>query len=159
MGAALLALCVTAWPVTAVAQEAVFLIRHAEKADGEDPMITEAGRARALRWAGMVADAGIDKVFTSTARRTMETGALIADALGVDTEALDPRDTAGLIDLLSFDHEEDRVLVVGHTETIPDILTYLGATDPVEMPLDDFARMFVVFPNDGEPVVLDLRMP
>lgn len=143
----------------ASAQEAFFLIRHAEKAEGNNPPITEAGRERAARWAVMLADAGVGKVFTSTARRTMETGDIIADALGVETEALAPDDIASLMDLLSFDHEDDRILIVGHTETIPHILTELGAFDLVDMPDEDFARLFAVFPNGGEPVIVDMRMP
>ena len=141
------------------AQEAVFPIRHAEKAEGEDPPITEAGRERAARWAVMLAGAGIDQVYTSTARRTMETGAMIAEALGVETEAIETGDNAGLVDMMSFDFEDGRVLVVGHTETVPSILTALGATEPVEMPMDDFSRLFVVVPGEDEPGILDLAMP
>lgn len=107
----------------------------------------------------MLADAGVGKVFTSTARRTMETGGIIAEALGVETEALALNDVATLMDLLSFDHDEDRVLIVGHTETIPRILAELDASEPVDMPADDFARLFVVFPNGDGTVLVDMRMP
>ena len=143
----------------ALAQEAVFLIRHAEKAAGDNPPITEAGRLRAARWAEMLAGTGIEQVYTSTARRTMETGAIIAEALGVETEAVETGDTAGLLDMVSFDFEEGRVLVVGHTETIPGILNALGSIETVEMPLDDFSRLFVVVPGGDAPVVLDMAMP
>ena len=146
-------------PSTAPAQDALFLIRHAEKAEGDDPALTEAGRNRAARWAVMLADAGIDKVFTSTARRTMETGGIIADALDVETEALPPGDTTALLDMVSFDHEEGRVLIVGHNETIPGILTELGMFELVEMSDTTFSRLFVVVPGGDAPTIIDLTMP
>jgi phosphohistidine phosphatase SixA len=146
-------------PLAATAQEAIFLIRHAERAEGDDPPITEAGRARAQQWADMLGGVGLAKVFTTEARRTRETGSIIAEALRIETEALPTGDNRALLDVIEWDHEDDRVLIVGHTETIPDLLSALGAFDLVEMPKDDFARLFVVMPGDSEPVILDMRMP
>lgn len=69
-------------------------------------------------------------------------------------------DTAELIDLLGFDHEDDIVLVVAHTETIPKILSMLGVADPPEIPKDDFANLFVVRPVGVDTAALThLRMP
>lgn len=144
--------------VAASAQEAVYLIRHAERAEGENPAITEAGRQRAAQWAELLASARIEHVYTSEARRTIETGGIISKALGVSAESVATGDTAGLLDLMSFDYEDARVLVVGHTETIPGILEALGVAGIIEMPKDDYARLFVVVP--GDPATLfDLRMP
>lgn len=154
-----MALLAALLPMAAVSQEAVFLIRHAEKAEGDDPPITDIGQKRAERWAVMLSGTGIAKVYTSEARRTRETGAVIAEALGIEAEALPTGDTQALLDVLEWDHEDDRVLVVGHTGTIPDILSALGASDEVQMPLDDFARLFVVVPGREEPPILDMRMP
>lgn len=155
-----IALCLTTGvPQVSSAQEAVFIIRHAERADGEDPPITPAGRDRSVRWAEMLSGAGIAHVYTSTARRTAETGAIIAEALGVESEALPPNDIAPLLDLMSFDFEDERVLVVGHTETIPNILREFGAFEQIELSRDDYGRMFVVHPGDDEPLILELQMP
>lgn len=143
----------------APAQQAVFLIRHAEKDTGPDPALTAAGRARAERWAVMLADAGIDAIYTSTAQRTQETGGIIADALSLFPEALPMSDLAGLMARLRDDHTDDRVLIVGHTENIPDILSELGAFDLISMDLAVFSRLFVVFPAGGDPVILDMQMP
>lgn len=155
----MLALVASVSAIPACAQESVFLIRHAERAEGENPPITEAGRERAFRWAEMLSGAGITKVFTSEARRTRETGAIIAEALGVEVEALPTGNTQALLDMMERDHGEDRVLAVGHTETIPGILTALGVFDLVSMPKDDYARLFVVVTGSADPVVLDMRMP
>ena len=129
----------------ASAQEAVYLIRHAEKAEGEDPALLPEGRDRAAAWAGMLQRAEIDVVLTSDAVRTRETGGIIARALDIPTEALAASDVTGLVDLMTFDHEEDRVLVVGHAETLPAILEGLGVGAGIEIDQDDFGNLFVVF--------------
>ncbi|MDI3335192.1 phosphoglycerate mutase family protein [Defluviimonas aestuarii] len=143
------------------AQEAVFIIRHAEKAtDGQDPDITEAGRERANAWARLLSDAGLDHVITSDARRTRETGKIIADSLGLPFGSLPVADVTGLLDMLEFDHMDDRVLIVGHTETIPGILERLGATDKIELGQNDYDNLFVLVASDAEPRrVIRLHMP
>ena len=66
--------------LASAAQEAVFVIRHAEKElRGEDPAITNAGRNRAAAWADMLQHAGFDIVINSDARHTQQTGQIIAD--------------------------------------------------------------------------------
>ena len=145
----------------AAAQETVFVIRHAEKeAQPDDPALTEAGRARSARWATMLAEAELDAVIHTDAVRSRETAGIIADALGVPHAEVGKADVAGLVDLLSFDHEEDRVLVVAHTETIPGIVRLLGADKPATIGLDDFATLFVLgAERDGARPLIRLTMP
>ena len=143
------------------AQEAVYIIRHAVKElTGNDPAITDEGKARASAWAEMLEHVGLDVVFTSDAKRTHQTGAIIAETLGLPLNSVSRSDTAGLIDALSFDHEEDTVLVVGHAETIPSILESLGAFEEIEVSQADFANLFILFqPEVDDPRLIRLRMP
>ncbi|MFC6636999.1 hypothetical protein GV827_20845 [Sulfitobacter sp. JBTF-M27] len=146
---------------TAAAQEAVYVIRHAEKEiSGEDPSITDEGKVRAAAWAEMLQHIELDVVFTSDAKRTQETGNIIANSLELPIHAIDRWDTAGLIDLLSFDHEQDTVLVVGHAETIPGILAGLGVFTNIEIIQSDFANLFIVLqPGADDPRLIRIRMP
>jgi phosphohistidine phosphatase SixA len=148
-------------PCPALAQERVFVIRHAEKqAGGDDPALTEAGRARARAWAAMLGDAGIDVVLTTDARRTRETGGLIAEALGTARAEVPMADVARVVDLLSFEHADDTALVVGHTETIPGILSGLGLFETVTLAQEEFATLYIVVPDKGgEPALITLHMP
>lgn len=143
------------------AQEAIYLIRHGEKElSGEDPSLTSEGHQRAADWAKMLRDVGLDSIITSDARRTRQTGETIAAALGLSTKTLPRDDVAGLVDVLEFDHEDDNVLVVAHTETIPRILRSLGVTDEIAIDQGDFANLFVLLrPASTEPVFLHFRMP
>ncbi len=145
----------------ATAQETVYLIRHAEKElSGSDPALTPAGRQRAADWADMLRNVGLDKIFTSDALRTRETGGIIATALDLPRSALPRRDIVGLIDTLEFDHAEDTILVVGHAETIPGILESLGASESLSIEKDEFDNLFIlVRPASAESALIHLRMP
>ena len=146
---------------SAAGQEAIYVIRHAEKElTGTDPSITEDGKKRAVAWAEMLQHVELDAVITSDAKRTQETGAIIANRLGLPTYSVDRADTAGLTDMLSFDHEEDVVLVVGHAETLPGILESLGAFNEITISQTDFANLFILLqPGTVEPRLIWVRMP
>jgi len=142
-------------------QETVFIVRHAEKElSGEDPGLTADGRARSAAWAAMLAQAEIAHVITTDAKRTRETGGIIAETLGVAQTQIAMTDVAGLLDALSFDHADDRILVVGHTETIPSILSGLGYLDLIEIDQSDYANLFVFNTGAGESSdLIHMRMP
>ena len=155
-GPAVLALSFGVAALPVAAQDTVFLIRHADKElSGTDPGLTPLGKARAENWGDVLALAGIEAVFTSDARRTRQTGAVIADMLGVDTTAHDRTDTTGLLDLLSFDHEDDRILIVAHAETIPAILSGLGHDLAPKIPDTVFDNLFIA----SDTAVVHLKVP
>ena len=143
------------------AQETVFIIRHAEKeTSGADPRLIDAGRRRAASWADMLRPGGIDVIITSDAKRTRETGGIIAERLGVSKMELPRQDVVGLVDMLQFDHADDNVLIVAHTETIPSIVSSLGVPETVEISQEDFATLLIVMPgDDADARLVALRMP
>lgn len=146
---------------SATAQDAVYLIRHGEKEQsGVDPALTPEGRQRAANWAEMLQHVGLDAIITSDTLRTQETGGIIADALGLQANAFPRGDTAGLVDVLEFDHEEDTVLIVAHAETIPRILAGLGVPKNVTIDQSEFANLFAVLgPFSDAPEYVHLVMP
>lgn len=155
----ILAALPTAMP--AIAQEKVFVIRHAEKETGKpDPALTEAGRDRASNWAEFLINAGIDVVINTDARRSRETGEIVARSLDAKREEVPVADLAALMDLMSFDYSEQTILVVAHTETIPGILRNMGISETVEVGEDDYANLFLVANPGGDGVAfVHLRMP
>jgi broad specificity phosphatase PhoE len=119
----------------------VVLLRHAEReAGGTNPSLTAAGRARAKLLASMLAETGIDAIFTSEFKRTKETAAPIAERLGLSPLELDDDMAAAEQQLRSAGQ---CVLVVGHTDTVPDLISALGGP-PVEIPDNAFNRLFVL---------------
>ena len=161
IGIILVILCSFAALPAALAQEAVYLIRHAEQAlDVEDPPLTDAGHQRAKAWAGILRDAGIKIVYTSTKRRTKQTAEPIIQALNIPLEIMPRRDVAGLVDRLRIRHADDAVLIVSHTFIIPKLVKELGHSEDVTIERDDYGNLFIIVPqSESDPLVLRLRYP
>lgn len=143
----------------ALAQRAVILVRHAERADqSKDSALSEAGHARARALAALLADAGINAIYASQYQRTVKTAEPLASSLKISVQTMPAADTKGLVARLRSQHKSDAVLVVGHSDTVPELLHLLG--DPAVEPIEDydFGNVFVVVPKgDGPPVVVRLR--
>jgi len=125
---------------SAAALDTLYLVRHAEKAEnwptGRDldafQPLSPAGLARAEALATRLKTAGIAAVYTSRTTRTLETGAPLAHAAGVPIAAEDattkPDEMAAFLTRLREKHAADRaVLIVGHSNTVPELLVKLGA--------------------------------
>jgi broad specificity phosphatase PhoE len=135
----------------AAAQPVVFLVRHAERADagmaaakvaGADPDLSGAGLARANSLAAMLKDARIRTVITTEFKRTKQTGGPVATAAGVPLTVIDSKDVAGLLKKVRA--STGNVVVVGHTNTLPEILKGLGVTEPITIAEDEYDSLFVV---------------
>ncbi len=143
------------------AQGVVIFVRHAEKADGSsDPDLSTAGMARATALATMLRDAEIDAIYVSPFRRTQQTAAPLASLTGL-TPKIDPQsDADALAKTLRTKHAGGRVLIVGHSDTIPAILKSLGHAPTIPIKIDDseFDHMFLAAVSAaGAPAVAHLR--
>jgi phosphohistidine phosphatase SixA len=127
----------------------ILLVRHAERppmnAPTDDPSLTDAGKARAARLATVLADADIRTIFITRFRRTQETAAPIAAKLKL-TPAVES-DTDGLVTALKA-RGDATVLVVGHSDTLPDVIKAFGGP-AVTIGDDDFDDLFVLVPGTG----------
>jgi phosphohistidine phosphatase SixA len=122
----------------------VVLVRHAEpQTSGADPGLTAVGRQRADLLGFMFQQAGVTALFTSELRRTKETAQPLAGRLALTPVVLSGLNTAA---------HRDRVLavpsgvalVVGHTNTVPQLIAALGAGNNVQIAETEFDRMFIV---------------
>jgi broad specificity phosphatase PhoE len=143
----------------ASAQEAVYIVRHAERADQTpDSALSTEGVGRALHLAEVLKGAGITRVFTSDARRTIDTAAPLAKAAHVTPQQVRAGDAQVLAATIADLGPRDRVLVVGHSNTVPDLLRALRVTTPITIGDDEYDNLFVVVPKkDASPVLLRLK--
>jgi phosphohistidine phosphatase SixA len=148
----------------AFAQSTIFIVRHAERADGggaasmnTDPDLSDAGRRRAESLSTVLKDAQIVTIFVTEFKRTQQTAAPLARALGIELTAISSRDTASLVKKL--ESAPGNVLVVGHSNTVPEILTGLGVTTPVTIGDSDYDNLFIVTRGSGPPRLLHLHYP
>jgi broad specificity phosphatase PhoE len=142
----------------ASAEPVVVIVRHAEKAaSGEkDPDLSPAGRARAEALARILKDSYIGAIFTSEFKRTQETAASTATTIKIAPTVIAAKDTVGLVAKL---HQlSGNALVVGHGDTIPDIIKALGIDTPIQIPEDDYTEFFIVTLGD-KPQLFRLHYP
>jgi 2,3-bisphosphoglycerate-dependent phosphoglycerate mutase len=129
------------------APKIVYVVRHAEKAVSadapKDPPLTERGALRAAALAETIAPTSLVAVYATPFARTRSTAAPSAEAAGLKVTEYPPDDTPGLVaKIRSVDH--GNVLVVGHSNTVPEILKALGAAETVVLGDGDFGDLFVV---------------
>jgi broad specificity phosphatase PhoE len=103
----------------------VLLVRHAERQDGADAL-TSAGTARAQVLAHVLEKSGISAIYTSEAVRTQQTAAPTASLLGITPVVVAASDVAGLVSAIRSNHSGQKVLVVGHSNTVPQIIAEFG---------------------------------
>lgn len=129
----------------AIAADAVYVIRHLQKAAGDDPPLSAEGAANAQILAQRLANSGIKAIFATPTQRAMQTGEPLAKALGLHVTSYDPGDPAALIKAVSA--LSGAVLIVGHSNTVPDIVARFGGT-PVPLGEQDYGTVFVVTPGN-----------
>ena len=136
-------LLLSAFLSTATAQSTIFIVRHAEKADAtKDPDLSEVGRARAEALAKMLKDANITAIYATEFKHTQQTAAPLAKALSITITTLPAKDNAALIAKLRA--STGNALVVGHGDTIPDLIKALGMSDPINVAENDYDNLFAV---------------
>src|SRR3974390_703296 len=111
----------------AFAQVTVVLTRHAEKAAApkDDPPLTPAGQKRAEMLATMLADSGVDAIYATELQRTQQTAAPLAERVHVKPTVIPANDTALLVKTIRA-RDKGVVVVVGHANTLPEIIAALG---------------------------------
>ena len=124
--------------LTATGQEVkeyytVYLVRHAEKATGSDPSLTDCGKERAAHLAEFISQKEISRIFSTGYKRTIETALPSSELLGIEIENYDPRDLEAFA--LKLRSIAGNILVVGHSNTTPELASIL--VDDEVPPIDD----------------------
>ena len=135
----------------------VFLVRHAEKAatPPEDPPLLESGSKRAQELSHLLAKAGIKSIYTSQFLRTKQTAEPLARDLGIESSVIrirmsasNPReisqDTLKEMAEKIYERAGENVLIVGHSNTIPEVIRVLGGDVIPTIDEKDYDDLFVV---------------
>ncbi len=145
---------------SAAAQQTVFVVRHAERADAAaggpamlatDPELSDAGRARAQSLASALKDAGITAIIVTEFKRTQQTAEPLAKALGIQPTVVTAKDPAGVAEKVKA--STGNALVVGHSNTVSDVITRLGVETPVTLTDAEYDNLFVVVRGEKSTLV------
>lgn len=124
-----------------------YLIRHAEKVrtdkSDKDPKLNEYGMLRAIKWQEYFSDKNISKIYSTNYKRTLETVKPIQESSDIIPIIYSPSD----IDYKNFimSNKIEVVLIVGHSNTIPDFVNGL-ISENVYSQIDDLnnSNLYVV---------------
>ncbi|SDE25220.1 Broad specificity phosphatase PhoE [Pricia antarctica] len=124
-----------------------YLIRHAEKdrSDPEDldPELNQKGLGRAMHWAEILSDIPLDAIYTTDFERTAMTAAPTSVKNDITVQYYEPETMN--IEQFKADNLGKKVLVVGHSNTTPDLVNKLIGEDAyMAMDDSDNGSLFIV---------------
>jgi phosphohistidine phosphatase SixA len=144
----------------------IVLVRHAEKQVGAitDAPLSPEGEIRASRLTQMLGGSEefgrIRKIYVTNTRRTQQTAAGLAQRLGLTPEVVDAKiDSADLAKRAVRENLGHRVLIVGHSNSVPELVAALARVHDVPaMGEDEYDTMYIVtVPTIGKASVLRLK--
>jgi broad specificity phosphatase PhoE len=145
-------------------EQLVILVRHAEKAldQGEDPPLTETGEARARALQAALVHMQVGAIVTTQWRRTRATAAPLAKALNIEPMVIDTSssDTNAHVRAVADSVRAQSpkvVLVVGHSNTVPAIITALGGPEVAALGDNDYDNLYLLWRTSGRVRFLHAR--
>jgi broad specificity phosphatase PhoE len=154
-----------AWFFESQATTTIIFVRHAEKeANGDDdPGLSEAGRRRVAELTRQLVDAdvvaGIDAIYATPFRRSQETAQPLAQALHLPINNYDAADSETVLETILKNHKGKIILVIGHSNTLPELIANLGASKKVP-PIDEleYDNIYIIsIPWFGKTKTIRLR--
>jgi phosphohistidine phosphatase SixA len=142
---------------TPAAVTTVYLVRHAEKdtSPPDNPPLTAAGKARAEELARVLGQTNIKTIISSQFARTQQTAAPLAQRLSVTVTTLpigmdpmNPREISpasiqAIVDKIKAQNGGE-VLVVGHSNTVPEVIKKLDGDSAPIIDEKEFDDLFIV---------------
>ena len=137
--------------------ETVILVRHAEKAaaPADDPPLTAEGRQRAEALARTLSASGVTAIYVTEYLRTQQTGEPLALLLHLTPQRIEAKKTPDLAGAIRG-HKDGVVLVVGHSNTLPEIIAALGGPE-VKIGDGEYDSLFVLTISGKDVTLLRLR--
>jgi phosphohistidine phosphatase SixA len=127
----------------------IILVRHAEKASADpDAVLSAAGQQRAECLANVLKDSGIKRIFVTDTKRTQQTAAPLAKALGIKPAVVPARDTPKLVQDI-FYGAAGNALVVGHSNTLPTIIQRVQAGTVPAIDENEYDGLYVLTIMEG----------
>lgn len=147
-----------------VSTTTVVIVRHAEKALGtiEDPPLSPEGEQRSERLALMFGDATgagrLDAIYVTNTRRTQQTAAPLATRLRLVPVVMSASDVGGMAAHVLRDHRGGTVLIVGHSNTMPQLIRELSGKEIEPIADADYSNIYVLsVPHFGNASLVRLK--
>ncbi len=145
----LIILCLFVVIATNAQQTTVYIVRHAEKnltdPNTKDPALSTEGLQRSYDLDKLLAEKGISAIFSTNYIRTRKTGEPLAKRIGSDVILYDPADPAALVGKISKEYRAKSVLIVGHSNTVLELVKAFGGKTTIsEIKDNEYRNLFIV---------------
>jgi len=154
-----------AWFFESQATTTIIFVRHAEQTSHEevDPPLSDAGRRRVVELTRQLVDAdvvaGIDAIYATNYKRSTETAAELSERLDLPINIYNADDTEIVLEEILKNHKGKIILVVGHSNTVPELIANLGASKKVPpIAQGEFDNIYIIsIPWFGKTKTIRLR--
>jgi 2,3-bisphosphoglycerate-dependent phosphoglycerate mutase len=141
----------------------LYLIRHAEKdtSISENPPLTKKGEQRAAKLAHFFSETKIEAIYSTAYQRTKQTVGPLAEKMKLPIQEYDAKKPiAPFIETLLKAHPNQRIVVVGHSNTIPKMLNVLvGQAQFEDLEDDAYDYVFqVTIDKEGQATIFSYKM-
>jgi broad specificity phosphatase PhoE len=135
----------------------VFIVRHAEKQDGDDPQLTDDGKKRAGDLMRKLRNEKIKRIYVTEFKRTQQTGDSLQLKKGIDTIQV-KADTNCISLFTAVKKHKDwnkPILIITHSNIIQNIIYKLGITTFPQrnIPANEFDNLYIITFKKGKPVL------
>jgi len=135
----------------------IYIVRHAEKQSGKDPLLKEEGNIRAGALMRQLKNKKIKRIYVTEYKRTQHTADSLRLQLGIDTIQIiaDTSCTALFASITKNKDWNQPMLIVTHSNIIQKIIYQLGITDfpQQNIPDGEFDNLYLVSVKNEKPVL------
>ncbi|NCP66045.1 MAG: histidine phosphatase family protein [Paraglaciecola sp.] len=132
-----------------------YFLRHFEKQGGADPQLSEVGQHRAHKLVNLLSSHTISAIYTTDYRRTKQSVTELAAHRGLPIVVYEPSALADFATQLATQHN---ILVVGHSNTTPQLIALLGG--PVfSLSEQDYGVLYILNKLDGVVTLREVSVP
>ena len=126
----------------------ILVVRHAEKGDFTyDSPLSIQGWKRAVALLDAIGNEELSAIYTTQMIRTKHTALPLSIYKDIQPNEVHKDQIGELCHVLCAEHKKETVLVVGHSDTIPELFSCLGITKTV---YPEYGDLFIVtFPSGG----------
>jgi len=136
-------------------QQTWYFVRHFEKQLGDNPSLTETGKTRAQAFAAFFSDKPLNHIYSTDYNRTLETAMPVAAQKSVDLQSYDPRN---LVEFATQIKTLNHVLVVGHSNTTPELLLLMGGQD-INIEESDYGVVYMLQKHGLDMTTQSIHIP
>ena len=139
----------------------IYIVRHAEKLDGDDPLLTAEGNKRAGDLMRVLKNKKISRIYVTEFKRTQNTGDSLRIQLGIDTVQINADTSCASLFAAITQHKDwnKSILIITHSNIIQKVIYKLGITDfPQEnIPAAEFDNLYTVSIKKNKPVLQHIK--